>query len=138
MRLPLLLASVLLLLNCSYDELKHRIAREAISSVSGAFEGQAPTLDAKANFWGQGMLVFNRPEPPGVPCIWVALYSYGNSNSKGLLTVGEQCQHLTPSVPLLDSAKDEVKKAVGLTHVARDEILRYLDGEAPTTPPREN
>ena len=69
------LLCVMSLVGCTSQELQERIVLGAIANVADAFEGQAPTLDATLNFWGQGVLVFTRPAGPGDPCVWIALYA---------------------------------------------------------------
>jgi hypothetical protein len=101
--------------------------QDAVSAVDaqldGKFKGRI-SLRTEANQWGEGLIVYSDDPNSESQFIWV--FARGEREYQAY-AFGKEEIAVTPRMPLLSSARQDVRRSVGLTNVSREQIREFLD-----------
>jgi hypothetical protein len=129
-----------LLVACSTEQMMDWSQRDAVSKIANEFVATSRIeLKARFNPWGSGILVYGtRIGDLERRYVWISLKSTDlvRPNQKiqdDTFALSSEAASLTPEIPLLSTASDEVRTHAGLTSVSWDDIVKYLQTSSPPT-----
>jgi hypothetical protein len=116
------------------------VKRDSIRKVTAELVQTPSKIDLHARFnpWGGGILVYGSQagDADGTRYVWISLQATDvlHPNHKipdDLFTVRADTADVTPQIPQLRAASERVRISAGLTLVAWDEIVKYLETGSP-------
>jgi hypothetical protein len=98
----------------SVSQLHEQAVHGVETQLAEEFRGRL-RLQSKPNAWGEGIIVFASDEP----FIW--FFARGE-RAYQIYALGREETRVTPTVPLLETARADVRDSVGLAGVSRERI----------------